>query len=87
MSKYSFSLNMFPKFNSSISICFRIIDDLVDSETSTPKTPTAPTALDSNQMIHGDSDEYQINRKVYTREEFLHGTAGMGGPNLAMRIR
>lgn len=78
---------------------FRIVDDSVESEPS-PKSPNAPQTIENlsdhilaMQTYAGqDSDaasqlSSSSQRKVWTREEFLHGTAGMGGPNIAMRVR
>nr|XP_968130.4 PREDICTED: uncharacterized protein LOC656511 [Tribolium castaneum] len=52
----------------------------VDSESySAPWSPTGPTP-----ELPLESEE---TKKMYSREEFLHERAAMGGPNVGMRIR
>lgn len=70
------------------------VDDLDSESNSAPWTPTQTTsdhAIDHVvQHLPNDSDGRGTPpepRKIYSREEFLHGAAATGGPNVAMRIR
>ncbi|KAK9875868.1 hypothetical protein WA026_009655 [Henosepilachna vigintioctopunctata] len=64
----------------------------LDSESySAPWSPTLPTSETSIDNILHSSEDLPITptekKKMWSREEFLHESAAMGGPNIGMRIR
>ncbi|XP_047112193.1 uncharacterized protein LOC124788950 [Schistocerca piceifrons] len=69
-----------------------VLDDLEtptqESEsTSTPRTPTADVLELHLEEPAEASEAHGVIRRMWSREEFLHETAGMGGPDVAMRPR
>jgi hypothetical protein len=78
----------------------RLIDDIESSVTegvcggdisSISRTPTqiGSEAQDHQLGTTFSESEEQLRsvRRVWSREEFLHETAGMGGPDMSMRPR
>jgi hypothetical protein len=64
----------------------------VCSETSSvPRTPTQissePQEPQLGATFSETEDQLRTVRRVWSREEFLHETAGMGGPDVSMRPR
>lgn len=64
----------------------------VCSETSSvPKiltqTGSEHQALQLAATLSETEDQLRTVRRVWSREEFLHETAGMGGPDVSMRPR
>jgi hypothetical protein len=81
------------------AICYRLIDDLessvaegVCSEISSVPRPAAQIGSEPNDPQLGTTfseaeDQLRSVRRIWSREEFLHETAGMGGPDMSMRPR
>lgn len=78
----------------------RLIDDLEISVTEGVSSgdissiSRTPTLIGSEAQDHQlgttfteNEDQLRNIRRVWTREEFLHETAGMGGPDVSMRPR
>jgi len=78
----------------------RLIDDLEISVTEGVSSgdissiSRTPTLIGSEAQDHQlgttfteNEDQLRNVRRVWTREEFLHETAGMGGPDVSMRPR
>lgn len=81
------------------AICYRLIDDLESSVTegvcseisSVPRTAaqvgSEPQDPQLGATFSEAEDHLRSVRRVWSREEFLHETAGMGGPDVSMRPR
>ena len=83
--------------NVETAIYCRLIDDLEISITeggdisSISRTPTLTGSETQDHQLGTtfteNEDQLRNVRRVWTREEFLHETAGMGGPDVSMRPR
>jgi hypothetical protein len=81
------------------AICYRLIDDLESSVAegvcneilSVPRTAAQIGSEPHDPQLgatFGEAEDQLRNvRRVWSREEFLHETAGMGGPDISMRPR
>lgn len=86
--------------NTETAMYCRLIDDLEISITEGVSSGDIssisrnPTQIGSEAQDHqlgttfGENEDQLRNvRRVWSREEFLHETAGMGGPDVSMRPR
>jgi hypothetical protein len=78
----------------------RLIDDLESGVTEAVCSGEIPSISRTPTLIGGEAQDHQLGttfsetedqlrnvRRVWSREEFLHETAGMGGPDVSMRPR
>ena len=78
----------------------RLIDDLENSVTEGVSSGDISSISRTPTLIGSETQDHQLGttfsetedqlrnvRRVWTREEFLHETAGMGGPDVSMRPR
>jgi hypothetical protein len=78
----------------------RLIDDLEISVTEGVSSGDISSISRTPTLIGSETQDHQLGttfsetedqlrnvRRVWTREEFLHETAGMGGPDVSMRPR
>jgi hypothetical protein len=78
----------------------RLIDDLEINVTEGASSGDVSSISRTPTLIGSETQDHQLGttfsetedqlknvRRVWTREEFLHETAGMGGPDVSMRPR
>ena len=86
--------------NVEIVMYCRLIDDLEISVTEGVSSADISSISKTPTLIGSETQDHQLGttfsetedqprnvRRVWTREEFLHETAGMGGPDVSMRPR
>jgi hypothetical protein len=81
--------------NVEINILFRLVDDLESTvaevacsdSSSLPRIGSEHQTLQLAATFSEGEDQLKTVRRVWSREEFLHETAGMGGPDMSMRPR